>query len=269
MNNNIKEVRAQLAARIKDFLRLSEKGDLAVSNFLTPAEVCFSEEFLGSENIRNRTLFFGGYDDAQRKRLVILPPYAVEYGESAEESCYLMFKDLMSELAIPILLNGSGYKILSHRDYMGAALSLGIERDTLGDIVTVGDYSAIMFCTSTVSKLILSNLDKIGADSVKIKALDSLDGYDLKRKFSEISGTVASARLDCVVGELTGLSREKSQALIRTGLCELNYIAEERCDKQLDVPCEISVRGYGKYKVLSIGGLTKKGRLRLFAQKYI
>lgn len=269
MDNNRKEIYTHLAARIDDFLRLSEKGAPAVSNFLTPAEVHFSEQILCLKNVCDRALFFGGYDDAQRKRLVILPSYAIEHGEGAEESFSLMFGDMSDELTVPVLLQGSGYKVLSHRDFMGAVLSLGIERDALGDIVTVDDYSAIAFCTSAVSKLILSDLDKIGSDSIKAAIPKSLCKYDLKRKYAEISGTVASARLDCVIGELFGLSREKSQMLIRSGMCELDYIVEERCDKLIDFPCEISARGYGKCKVLEIGTLTKKGRLRLYARKYI
>ena len=80
---------------------------------------------------------------------------------------------------------------------------------------------------------------------------------------------MASKRLDCVVGALTNLSREKAQALIKTGLCEVNYLVEQRVDAEVKTPCVISARGYGKFNVLSFDGETKRARLRLVAQKYV
>ena len=89
------------------------------------------------------------------------------------------------------------------------------------------------------------------------------------RRFETVSDTVASARLDCVVAALANLSRERAQEAVRSGLCEVEYEVAEVCDMLLEVPCVLSIRGVGKFRLLSLSGPTKKGRLRLMAEKYI
>jgi RNA-binding protein YlmH len=72
-----------------------------------------------------------------------------------------------------------------------------------------------------------------------------------------------------VAAALAGLSREKTQMLIRAGECTVDYEPCDKCDKVIDPPCVISLRGYGKFRVDDLGTQTKKGRLRLLARKYI
>ena len=71
-----------------------------------------------------------------------------------------------------------------------------------------------------------------------------------------------------MVAELTGLSREKAQNAVRTGLCELEYACVDKPDREIVPPAHLSVRGYGKFIIRSIGPATKKGRLRFQADRY-
>jgi RNA-binding protein YlmH len=80
---------------------------------------------------------------------------------------------------------------------------------------------------------------------------------------------VASARLDCVVASLANLSRDAAQQLIRDGRVDLDYKTEERVDRVVPTPATVSVRGVGKFRVLSLGEQTKKGRYRLSAEKFV
>ena len=89
------------------------------------------------------------------------------------------------------------------------------------------------------------------------------------KKTVPINDTVASRRLDCIVGALTNLSREKSQNLINSGMCEVDYLPELRVDRQIDEGAVISVRGYGKFFIKAFDGETKRGRIRLSAAKYV
>ena len=127
----------------------------------------------------------------------------------------------------------------------------------------------MVFCSGSVAEYLISSVDRIASDKVKVTAFVPNGDFRAKRDFSPINDTVASKRLDCVVAALTNLSREKAQATIRSSLCELDYVVEERCDREIIPPCIISVRGYGKYNILSFDGETKRGRLRLVAQKYV
>ena len=92
--------------------------------------------------------------------------------------------------------------------------------------------------------------------------------YD-REKTVAVNDTVASPRFDCVVGALTNLSREKAQSLINSGLCEVDHLPEIRVDRQIEAGAIISVRGYGKFTVNSFDGETKRGRIRMSAEKYI
>ena len=84
-----------------------------------------------------------------------------------------------------------------------------------------------------------------------------------------VSDTVASARLDGVVAALLSISRERAKEMVLGGLVELDYETCERTDKILVPPSVITVRGFGKFRVNSLCDKTKKGRLRLDADKYV
>ena len=57
---------------------------------------------------------------------------------------------------------------LTHRDFLGALMSLGIERETIGDIL-VEDGRCIVFVKSDIKDYIISQLFKIGNAGVKIR----------------------------------------------------------------------------------------------------
>ena len=89
------------------------------------------------------------------------------------------------------------------------------------------------------------------------------------QKFQPFTATVASERLDCVVAARFNLSREKAQNLIKGGFVEHNYETATKIDVDTKAGDIISARGFGKFVIRDISTLTKKGRLRLFADKYI
>ena len=97
---------------------------------------------------------------------------------------------------------------------------------------------------------------------------DELASLCIEPRTTELSDTVASARLDCVVASLCRLSREKARECVLSELVELNFEVEDRPDHAVEAPAILSVRGVGRFRVLSLSELTKKGRLRLRAEKY-
>jgi RNA-binding protein YlmH len=152
---------------------------------------------------------------------------------------------------------------------LGSLLGLGVERDVLGDIIMTDERSAVVICDAKMVSFFESGLSRVGRDTVKIKRI-SLDGLVLpERKTAPISDTVASPRLDCVVAALCSISRERAKERILASAVELNYVIEERPDREVVAPTVLSIRGVGKFKVLSVCERTKKGRLRLLAEKYL
>ena len=259
---------ALFEAKITELAKRAEKYREGYSAFLTPKEQIISARIIAEGHFDCVSFFYGGFDGSERNRLFVLPEYmAIE--EYSAKSVAEVYPSLVSEAVVPVKVQGSGYKKLSHRDYLGSLLGLGIERSVVGDIAILDEYSAVVFCDRKISEYILTELKKIGSDTVKTKLFELPEDFEVKREFQSISDTVASARFDCVVSALCGLSREKAQNIIRIGEAELDYFSEDRPDRSVSEGSIISVRGHGKFVVVSLSEQTKKGRLRLLANKYI
>lgn len=251
-----------LYARLEDLKKRAVRGEMGISAFLSPRELHYAESYLRRSG--ECFISFGGYNGAERKRVYVLP----EYMESVESADGL--SDYGSETAIVALeIKGSGFVSLSHRDFMGALLRLGLERGVVGDIITLDGGSAVAFCDKRIADFITVELSDVGRDKVRCRIVSIDKDFCPKRSFAAISDTVASARLDCVVASLCKLSREKARECVLSGLAELDYEYCERPDREVMAPCILSVRGYGKFRVCSLGELTKKGRIRLLAEKFL
>ncbi|MBO7250777.1 MAG: hypothetical protein J6V42_05835 [Clostridia bacterium] len=269
MQPNNSDAQRLLAARLEDYLRISERGELVCGNFLTPAESVYLISVAKEMRCLDRIIFLGGFSDAERKMIIGVPPFVSQLDGELFDNAKVCFEDEMRDAVKAIKITGSGYRELSHRDYLGSILSLGVERASLGDIVVLNEHSAVVFCTGRIFTYLIGSTERIGSDKVTVEEFVPDEDFDAKREFLPIRDTVASERLDCVVGALANLSREKAQALIRSGLCEVDYLVEERVDVSVKAPCIVTLRGYGKYRVLEFDGETRRGRLRLVAQKYI
>lgn len=269
MNYNTNDAQKLLEARIDDGLRQSERGELVCGNFLTPAEKAYAEIVVRSKRSSDRVFFFGGYSEAERTRIFFLPSYLSDLDGGAEEKARIYCADDFSVAICALKIKGSGYRALSHRDYLGSILSLGIERREIGDIVVVDECESIVFCTDRIRDYLLTSLDKIATDKVKVELFDLPDDFKVEKNTVRINDTVASPRFDCVVGALLNLSREKAQNLINSGLCEVDHLPELRVDRQIEAGAIISVRGHGKFSVVSFDGETRRGRIRMSAEKYV
>ena len=269
MEFNTSDAQKLLASRALDQLRQADRGELVCGNFLTPQEAAYTLSVLRERRAFDRAFLFGGYRDAERKRLFVLPSFLSDVDGSEEEKARLYFPDELSAAVRAIKITGSGFRELSHRDYLGSILSLGIERCSVGDIAVIDRFSAVVFCTDKIFDYLISGIDRIASDKVTVKEYFPDEDFCVSREYQPVRDTVASERLDCVVGALTNLSRDKAQALIRSGLCEVNYVVEERVDFTIKTPSIVTLRGYGKYDVLEFDGETKRGRIRLVARKYI
>ena len=141
--------------------------------------------------------------------------------------------------------------------------------DAKADIIMLDNNNAIFFCDSTLTQFFEENLERVGRDKVKVKRIEFEENILPERKILKINDTVASARLDCVVASLCSLSRERAKEILKASRVELNYNYEERPDKEVVPPAMISVRGVGKFNVISLSDKTKKGRYRLIAEKFL
>ncbi len=266
--------RTALEARLNDLVARAERGSVAVLPFLSPRDARQARLLLEARGLMEQAWFYGGYEGAERVCLFLFPDYMTAMLMQPPEDTPVkelreLLGEALDEAVVPVSVTGSGYRTLTHRDHLGAVLNLGLERDALGDIAVQDARRAILFSSRTVAAFLCEHLERVASDSVRCELCTLDEHFTDGRAYQPISDTVASPRLDCVVAALTNLSREAAQSAIRSGLVEVEYEPEERTDLALTPPTTLTVRGYGKYILRAFDGETKKGRLRLRADKLV
>lgn len=199
-----------------------------------------------------RYCFFGGYHDAERLIFAALP----EWAQSAED------------VDFPITAVKFTHRpefSLAHKDYLGSLMALGIKRDRVGDII-VSDDNAIVFLHDSISDFALSRIDKIGRVGVKSEVV-SPDSIALEQKFREITDSIASARLDCIVSSLGRSGRSAANELIRSKNVFVNGVECTDTAKKIVSGDVITIRRKGKFIIDSVSDKTKKGRTVLLARQ--
>ncbi len=164
--------------------------------------------------------------------------------------------------------NKSKFKKLTHKDYLGALMSLGIRRNVLGDLIVEEDMCYVPV-VGDISEYILNNLTTIGKCPCEIEILSEGYGHIPSPKFKESTIICTSLRIDSIVSAVCNISRIKASNMISGGLVLVNYNVYTQKDKVVDIMDTMTIKGYGKYKVHCILGETVKGRIRLVVRKYI
>lgn len=239
-----------LKERLYSLKEQSEKtGKPQFLGFLSEEEAVYAERLLGNEN---GFMLFGGYENACRVYSGAFP-YTIK----------------PSENAFPISAITLTYRkqdILSHRDFLGAVMALGVKREAVGDIL-IEDGRAVVFCSDSVAKLILSELDKVGRVGVTAHSGFSGNLPHTANRVNE-SLTVSSLRLDCVVAAICNVSRNTANELILEKRVSVNSVPCEKPTKCVTIGDKITVRGTGKFTLFALDGETRKGRIKITIQKY-
>jgi len=198
----------------------------------------------------------GGSPDAERKRALIAPDYVPLEDESA---------------GIAVLSIASADRRiaeLDHGDYLGAILGLGIKREKVGDLHVRPDGCHALVAEE-IGPFLIGHLKQVHRLSVDVSLLDLSELKEVRPTMEEVTVTVASLRLDGVASDVFRLSRAKILAPIRAGHCKVNWKTEEDPSAMLREGDVVSLRGFGRFKVLAVEGATKSGRLRVKAGKFV
>ncbi|MBQ8403017.1 MAG: hypothetical protein IJX55_01155 [Clostridia bacterium] len=236
------------------FLDLAEKaggGYYTYSSFLSLAE----QDLLLKTKTGISTSLFGGYENAERKIAVFGSEEDFGYTEEAPIVC-LKIEPRMQKYA----------DALSHRDFLGSVIGLGLERDVTGDII-IHENVGYMFCLENIADFIAENLTKVRRTDVKCTRVPSLPTETLALP-EERAFFVASERLDGVVSAIFSLSRSESQKLFGQKLVFINSKLCENPDAHIPEGATVSVRGYGRFIYSGVAKTTKKGRLCINARIY-
>lgn len=155
---------------------------------------------------------------------------------------------------------------LSHRDFLGALMNLGIERSTIGDI-KVGESQAYLFCQESIAEFICENLEKIKHTNVRCTITE--DFVSIPEEEPQTTNVqVQSLRVDAVLSKVYNMSREKSLDLFRAGKVYVNGRLCENNSRQLKLGETVNARGYGKFKLLNEPRETRKGKLAVAVAVY-
>ncbi len=234
-----------LLARIDDAIRLSSvRNAPKFVGFLNEIEV---SQVLEYANNKWRYKLFGGYAGAERVMFCALPEWA-------------------DDVEFPISRVTFKYRKvdkLSHRDFLGTIMSLGITRECVGDIL-VDEGKTVVFIHNDILNYVTTQITKVGGVGVEI-IVNSTDDLNYQDDSKEIRTTVASARLDAIVAHLSGVSREKANEQIRAGNVLVNQRICQNNSQKINENDQITIRRKGKYYIKNMNDKTKKGRIILVA----
>ena len=251
MNSSpLNEEERYLSAHIADMQRLaSRSGVPRFSAFLNEREA-----MVARGAVKGGLCFYGGYDGAARTVCGVLEgTYAEDYAP----------EDIFPVQAVTFSFRKSD--TLTHREFLGALLSLEIKRELLGDILVAEGY-AVVFVLDAAAELV-SGVDKIGR--VGVTAEPGVTKPLPEQKLQKRELTVSSLRLDCIVAAAANTSREKSAALIRSGMVNADFSPCTNVSAEVRENTVISIRGSGRYRLSGISGETRRGKLRITIEKYV
>jgi RNA-binding protein YlmH len=155
---------------------------------------------------------------------------------------------------------------LSHRDYLGALMNLGIERDMMGDIF-VGDKEAYVLVHEQIAPYIQSELTRV-RHTVVVVETDETFAPDVIVHLADEEIMASSERLDGIVAKVYHLSRSDSAQTVFDGLVFVNGSLTQNGGKILSAGDIVSVRGYGRFLYDGVAAQSKKGKLRIRIRKY-
>ncbi|MEG0050843.1 MAG: YlmH/Sll1252 family protein [Terrisporobacter sp.] len=225
--------------------------DVKSSDFLNPFEIKNAEDILNSTDDLKYTID-GGYEQSERQVVFIYP-------------FYMEYEDIENGLRFIQIEGNFKFKSISHKDCLGSILSLGIKREKVGDIIIHEDFCQVIV-SNDICDFILMNLEKVARNNVKLKEICREEIIYLQPKFKDITFTVSSSRLDCVISGLYNISRVDSAKLINSEKVNVNYEKISSCSKEVKSGYLISVRGKGRSQILSIGDITKKGKIKVLGK---
>lgn len=257
-----------LIARYEDKAnQCSENSMITCTPFLDMRERSVIASHLVSKSDA-KTVFYGIFEDAERTAAVMLP-YYVEADDF--ESLCSYFKDNPDDnpLAVIEVEKDRFSPPLSHRDYLGALMSLGIRREITGDIV-VNENGCRIAVLSHMAQYVAENLCKAGRGSLKTKILSPCDCLLAEKPTAvEDSFTVSSLRLDSVVKNAFRVSRSDAVTAIESGLVFINDSECLKADKKISEGDKIVFRRKGRIIVRDCSSVSKKGRIIVIINKFI
>lgn len=242
-----------LLSRLWDKVEAARRGAPAHTGYLSSAQQEAAGRFLSAVG-HPRHLFAGGWPDAERKVCALLPDWQEEADWQAP---YTALRCTWQ----------SGEK-LTHRDFLGAIMGAGLDREKVGDIL-VRESACDLFVFRELAPYLLQNLTGAGRARLRVEEIPLERVESPQRTVKTVNDTVSSLRLDAVMASGFSMGRGKAAELIAGGKVELNHRPCLKTDRTVNEGDVLTCRGLGKCVVSQVGGQSKKGRTILTLERYL
>jgi RNA-binding protein YlmH len=216
------------------------------TDFLDPRQQYIVQSIIGqSQDI----LLSFSPEHTERKRALLYPSYF----EPAEEDYGIR----LFEIEYPVK-----FVTIEHRQVLGSIMSLGLKRDKFGDILA-DENKVQLILAEEISEFVRMELVEIGKAKVTLHAVPFTEMMHSREEWLEKVTTVSSLRIDVVLAAIYNISRQKAQTFIKAKLVKLNWKITENPSIEVDTGDVISARGFGRSKLISIEGKTKREKWRI------
>lgn len=235
--------------------RAAERHETRRTDFLDPrqAHILFA---LANRHQGANVRLDGGSPDAERKRALIAPDYKPLEDED------------MGMAVLDIASDDRRIADLDHGDYLGALLGLGIKREKIGDL-HVREDGCHAVIAEEIGDFLIGHLKQAHRVDVIPSILPLSELREIRPVLEEQTISVASLRLDGIASDVYRLSRSKIVDPIRAGRCRVNWKTEEDPSTPLKAGDTVSMKGFGRFKLLEVEGVSKSGRTRVRIGKFV
>jgi len=244
----------ELSGYILDKIEIVKKRKNCLStNFLDPYQQKIAMNILRRISDVN-FLTDGGYQGAERQRITLFPDF--------------YYPDLIKSPVIILKIDGNfDFQQVSHRDYLGSLMGLGIKREMIGDLLVLNNFAQVVVAEE-LKDFIMIKLDRVHQVSVNVSEIGPDELVLPRENTKEIIATVASMRLDAIASAGFGDSRSRIARDIKEEKVKLNWQVENNPARKIWVDDLISINGRGRVRVISENGLSHRGRIKLLLKKY-
>lgn len=250
-----------ILAQILDKIEFSKQREkLENTDFLDMYQISLVKSFLKKIEFSNY-IFFGGFENSERKILIIYPD---KYNQDMITKNY---NKILKVIRIQLIEEERGK--LSHRNYLGGIVKLGMKREKVGDIL-VSDEGADIIVKEETAETLKNELATLTRfENAKFEIIEYQNLREQIIKVEEINIIVPSLRLDNFVSDLARTSRSKAVQIIDSERVFINGQNETKSAKQVKLGDVITIRGKGRFVVKEFSGSTRSGRTVVKIEKYV
>ena len=216
--------------KILDYLdQVQYKQRLILTQFLDPYHQSIVKSVIGHQD-EVQVLENGGFIHSESQRMIIAP-----YFYEIEKEDF--------EIVVCKIIYAKNFEKLTHRDILGALMSIGIKRELFGDIVEK-DKDFYLAVDQHIYEYLKDHLSMIKRSKVKFVEWD--EEIEVKNDYLVKSFIVSSFRLDKIISSFYKISRQKAAEFIRAGHVKVNHKPVEQINYLCNNKDIISFKKHGR-----------------------